>query len=134
MSLFSPTKDAPPAVTGVDVLRRTLYARLAKGALAQIASNISGVGIAALEDFARGHGQLSPAILSLLAKELFGNHVELSETGMLRSANREEPTPFATAIPPQWDPSAHPPVPLTASTNGKPPKPVPPRQPRPGWE
>ena len=83
--------------SGVDVLRQTLYARLAKGALPLIASNLP-VGIAALENFARGQGSLSPEILGLLTKELFGGAIELNPaTGLLRSRTGSQPNPAAFA-------------------------------------
>jgi hypothetical protein len=135
MSLFR--TEAEPEVTGIDVLRKTLAARMSQGALALIASNIPGTGVSALEDWVRGGKTPPPAVLSLLAKELYGGHVELSETGMLRSANKQAPVSMGIQ-PPQWNSAEHPPVPINrgghapfAPVKGVPPQSARPK--RPGW-
>jgi hypothetical protein len=135
MSGFFGKKAEAEPITGRDLLRQALFNRLHKGALPVIASNIPGIGLSALENFARGGSAPTPEILSLLAKELYGGHVELNPaSGMLRSVNRE-PVKSGGVRPPQFDPSLHPPVPRTASMPAKPVmSPMPVKTPPPGWE
>ena len=60
MGLFSSAVEVP-AVTGTDILRKALCARLFKGALGRIAQDY-GCGIAQLESFARDQGDLPPEL------------------------------------------------------------------------
>jgi hypothetical protein len=117
--------------TGRDLLRDALRGR--KLGLAAFASEIH-TSTHALESFLAGK-DLPADILDALVTEIFGGAVEFNhETGMPRSANKEPPVVFATALPPQWDPTKHPPVPRERSGAGQPSNPLPPRKPQPGWE
>jgi hypothetical protein len=76
MSIFA-SKKAEPVVTGVDALRKAMLSWYHHSGLAMLAGNISGVGVTDLDDFAHGRRDLKPEILSALAREIFGGHIEL---------------------------------------------------------
>jgi hypothetical protein len=121
------------AVTGTDVLRGALYARLHKGALPLLARDLN-VGIARLEDFARGQGKLPPEILASLAKEFFNADYN-SAADRLQSVTKQPPQLMGIA-PEPFDPKAHPPAGRNFGGHSpySPVKSVPTqKQKRPGW-
>ena len=98
--------DEPPITCGVMVLRKTLHAwNRSPNAMALIASEIEGVGVSTLEAFAAGKADLSVEALKALTKVLYPHGEFDPESGILRSANRAEPKPAYTALPPSVDPS-----------------------------
>jgi hypothetical protein len=134
MGIFSSAVEVP-AVTGTDILRRGLYARLAKGALARIARDLT-VGIERLEAFARNQGELPPEVKQQLAREFFNADFD-PELDRLRPQPQPEPVAI-TVRPPSFsemgitvpkierNPIAH--------LGRKNAKPTPPARPqRPGW-
>ena len=90
MSLFSPKVEPEPAGGGLAVLRKMVFARSHKpGSLAQIAGNVDGVGIVALDDFGNGRGTFPVEVLTALATELYGfATIYDAETDLLKKANR----------------------------------------------
>ena len=94
---------------GRDVLRKTLHARnRSPHALALIASNVDGVGVSDLENVIAGKIELPVPALQQLAKELYPHSEYDPESGLMRSANRAEPTPLCTAYPEPFDPKSAP--------------------------
>lgn len=93
-------------ITGIDVLRGALKARnKSPNAMSLIASEIDGVGVSSLEDFADGKVTLGVMALQALTKILFDAEFD-AESGMLRSANRAEPITMGDA-PPPFDPKKY---------------------------
>lgn len=135
MSIFSPSPaELPgPAGGGAELIRRALAARLHKGAMARL-THEHGVGVATLEDFARG-GQvkLPSAVMSALAKEFFNAGGYDPERDLIFRAPQPEPPPFATVRP---EPFKR--LPLSAVVPPRPPPKTPANLPpaklrRPGW-
>lgn len=140
MSLFRKElpAPAPPLETGIDVLRRTLKARDHKaGSLLAICRDISGLGIADLENFAAGKIMLKRELLQGIAKELYG--AKLDDNDMLTPLIVNVPKPLCTAMPPKFDakssPYHFPYDPAAPMRFPQPVKPVPPlaKIPRAGW-
>jgi hypothetical protein len=141
MNLFKRNEVvAPETITGIDVLRRTVRARDSKGGvLKAVVREIDGLSLSTLEDFAAGKAELSVAILQKLATILYDGCEYDPESGLMRSANRQEPKPagippapldrnYAHHYIPQFDPSAprpnfNPGPPITKPWSSK----------RPGW-
>lgn len=126
-----------PAITGIDVLRKTLHARnRSPHALSLIASEIDGAGVATLEAFAAGKVDLSVEQLKALTRVLYP-HSEYDEAAnLLQSANKQPATSFVT--PERFDPKSSPyyfPHDPTRSHAPRPVKPEPakPKSSRPGW-
>ena len=88
MSFFSSAAEVP-AVTGTDILRQALAARLFKGALGRIAQDY-GCGIAELESFARNAGDLPSELKQALAREFFNCDFD-AELDRLRRQPQPEP-------------------------------------------
>jgi hypothetical protein len=85
--------------TGTGIIRGALLNRAKHGHLGLTARDL-GVGIGALEEFCYGRGQLPPATLQALAKDLFP-HAEWDEaTNLMRPVNRIEPKPLGVPPPP----------------------------------
>jgi hypothetical protein len=96
-----------PAITGVDVLRKTVHARnRSPHALSLIAREVDGIGAATLEDFAAGKADLGVETLKALTKVLYP-HSEYDEAAnLLRSANKQQATSY---VPPdKFDPASAP--------------------------
>lgn len=90
MSFFSPAKVETPAVTGSDLIRRGLAARMHKGALGRLARDY-GTGVERLESYARNEGTTLPApLLQALAKEFFNAGYD-AERDLLTHGSRAEP-------------------------------------------
>ena len=122
---------------GVDVLRAVVRARRFKSHLSLLARDLS-VPVGDLEDFVDSGRELPMPVLQKLAKEFFDAEIDVA-TGLLRSANRNEPKPLRGGYPPQRDPKLSPgyrPMPPGPHLPG--PQPVVPEKPqaktaRPGW-
>jgi hypothetical protein len=132
MKLFNDSKEAAPMTkSGSDVLRAATRARNKGAAFALLARDLD-IGIAALDAFARGEGTLPDAIMSALAKHIFGDNVTFDAARNLLVRAKRVPIP-AGLLPPRYVP---PPRPVSAPSpppirSDKPP-PVQPKG-RPGW-
>jgi hypothetical protein len=142
MSLFKkdPAMAEPTVTTGTDVLRQTVKARnRSPHALSLIASEIAGVGVSTLEDFAAGKIDLKVETLQALTRILYPHAEFDAERDLLCSANKQEAKPMCTAYPARFDPKSsphympfNPDQPRTAPqpVKAEPPKP---KASRPGW-
>ena len=129
---------AEPQVTGTDVLRRAVHARIrSPHALTMMARDVGDLAVHTLENFAAGKTDLKVEALKALTKQLFP-HAEFDETcNLLRSANKREARAFI--LPPRFDRKSTPyylPVQAGPQIGPQPVIPVPTRPAatsRPGW-
>jgi hypothetical protein len=107
MSIFKKEVTPAPEITGIDVLRRTLRAWSERSAvLNAVARDVDGVGIEKLDSFMHGRTDLSAEILARLTTVMYGGHAVYDvESGMLKSAYADRPTPSYT-VPEPYKPPA----------------------------
>jgi hypothetical protein len=120
-------KDGAPmrAVTGLDVLRAGLRARIAKGPAASQMARDLAIGTGAIDDFAHGRATLPAPILTAIAKIIFGDSASFdSERNLLVRSKLP-----STAMPAGWPP----PIPVKPLPTGpiarRPPRPDVPQPP-----
>lgn len=132
-------KDDMPmsnTVTGTDVIRVALQARVRKLNTASLARDL-GLSSDTLDQFASGKRSLPPDTLKALTKDLWGGHAEYDPAiDRLRPAIKQKPTPLGSGPPPITETMTLPtfkagPAPL----GPQPVKPIPPKPKaqRPGW-
>lgn len=120
-------------VTGTDVLRSALRARIKHGHAAPLARDLN-IGTASLDEFAHGKAKLPDTVMTALAKEFFGPNCwfdrELNLLVRAKQAvkpmHRIEPPPVRRAPPPPGPVAWRPTRPLT-------PQPVQTKRTAPGW-